>query len=195
MNQNSFKQTKVVTGLVRFSYVHVFTPVSFDDNTPKKYSVTVLIPKTDTKTLAAVQAAKEALRQKLRGQLPPDLKHPLRDGDAAAGDPVNAKGDEYRGHWFVNPSSKIKPGVVDANLQPVLDPEEFYSGCYGRASITFYPFDVKVNRGIACGLNNLQKLRDGESLGGRVAPEIDFADGDVFADAAVQDAGDWLKNL
>jgi len=63
---------------------------------------------------------------------------------------------------------------VDKNVQPILDSTEVYSGCYGRASITFYPFNTNGNRGIACGLQNLQKLADGESLGGRSRAEDDF---------------------
>lgn len=102
------------------------------------------------------------------------MKSPLRDGD------VERPEDEaYAGHYFINANSKLKPGVVDANLNEIIDPAEFYSGCYGRASITFYAYNVNGNKGIACGLQNLQKLKDGEPLGGsRASAASDFGDFD-----------------
>jgi hypothetical protein len=85
-------------------------------------------------------------------------------------------GDECKGHYVLNASSKNKPGVVDAALQPIIEPTEFYSGCYGRASLNFFAYNQAGNRGIGCGLNNLQKLADGEPLGGKSRPEDDFSD-------------------
>ena len=166
-------ETKVVTGKVRFSYVNVFEPRAVEEGQEPKYSVSILIPKTDKTTLAKIERAIEAAKQQglpmWGGKVPANLKTPLRDGDTdRPDDPA------YHGHYFINASSKIKPGVVDAQLNPIIDPTEFYSGCYGRASINFFPFNKAGNRGVAAGLNNLQKLADGDFLGGRSRPEDDF---------------------
>lgn len=158
-------ETKVVTGKVRFSYAHVFEAVTIGEGTEKKYSVSILIPKKDKATLAkineAVEAAKEEGKGKWGGKIPKMLKLPLRDGDLEKEDD-----DNYAGMMFLNASSKRRPQIVDQDLNEILDKEEFYSGCWGRASINFYAFDVSGNRGIAAGLNNLQKLEDDEKLGG-----------------------------
>lgn len=165
--------TKVVTGKVRLSYVYVFEPRAEEDGQEPKYSVCLLIPKSDRQTLTrikdAVEAAKTAGVSKWGGKVPPNLKMPLRDGDAERPDQP-----EFAGHYFLNANSKTKPGVVDAKLNPIIDSTEVYSGCYGRASVNFYAFDAKGNRGVACGLNNLQKLADGDYLGGRSRAEDDF---------------------
>lgn len=172
-NTNKNQATKVVTGEVRFSYLHVFEPHAIEEGQDKKYSVSLLIPKTDKKTLnaikKAIEAAKVAGAPKWGGKVPSNLKMPLRDGDVDRPDQ-----EEYAGMYFVNANSTNKPGLVDANVQPILDSTELYSGCYGRASINFYAYNVSGNKGIACGLNNIQKLRDGETLGGRSRAEDDF---------------------
>lgn len=172
---NEVKSTKVVTGKVRFSYLHVWEPQAIEGSTDKKYSVSLIIPKSDKVTLLrikdAIEAAKEAGKAKFGGKIPPTLKLPMRDGD------VERPEDEaYANAWFINATSKTKPGVVDTNLNQIIDQDELYSGCYGRASINFFAFNTNGNKGIACGLNNLQKLADGESLGGRSTAENDFSD-------------------
>lgn len=172
--------TKVITGEVRFSYAHVFeaTVIGDDgDDKDKKYSVCLLIPKKDKTTLAKINAAIDAAKaagktSKWENKLPPNLKLPLRDGDEEKSDKP-----EYAGHWFINATSKSKPGVVDEDLNPILERDQFYSGCYGRASINFYAFAMKGNKGVAAGLNNLQKTRDGEALAGFSTAEEDFGDG------------------
>ena len=173
--------TKVVTGEVRFSYLHVFTPHSMDEDKEPRFSVCLLIPKTDTKTIAkikkAIEAAKIAGKNKWGGKVPVNLKTPLRDGDTEQDDLGQLKKierPELDGHYFLNCTSKTQPGLVNRQLNPILDSEELYSGCHGRASINFYSFSVNGNKGIACGLNNIQKLRDGEYLGGRSRAEDDF---------------------
>ena len=175
--------TKVVTGKhTVFSYLNVNEPkVPLGGGTPK-YSVSLIIPKSDTVTVAkiraAIQAAYEEGQSKLKGnsKFVPDLdslKTPLRDGDK------ERKGDEaYANSWFMNANSTTKPGVVDADCQPILDTSELYSGIIGRASVNFYAFNSNGNKGIACGLNNLQKLSDGTPLGGHSRAEDDFADVD-----------------
>lgn len=164
--------TKVTTGKVRLSYVHFFEPHAIEGNEPK-YSVSVIIPKTDTATLKAikeaVEEAKEQGKGKWGGKVPPTLKTPLRDGDAERPDD-----EAYKNCYFLNASSKNKPGIVDINVQPILDATEVYSGCYGRLTLNFYPFSASGNKGIAAGLGNVQKLEDGEPLGGFTRAEDDF---------------------
>lgn len=177
------KDTKVVTGKVRFSFVNVFEPKTFGDNNEPKYSVMLLIPKTDVGTKKriddAIEGAKEAGIGKFGGKLPTLLKTTLKDADKDTdqdGEIFANKWDYTKGHYIINVSSKIKPAVVDANLQPIIDPTEFYSGCYGRASIRFFAYNSNGNKGISAGLNNLQKLEDGESLGSITTPEEDFGE-------------------
>ena len=168
--QNS---TKVVTGKVRFSYVHVFEPFAINADQEPKYSICLLIPKSDKETLRKIEAAVETVKKtqaaKWGGKIPSNLKTPLRDGDVERPDQ-----EEYHGMYFLNASTKLKPGVVDAQLNPILDPTEVYSGCYGRASINFFAYNTAGNKGIGCGLNHIQKLEDGDYLGGRTRPEDDF---------------------
>lgn len=166
---------KVITGVdTRWSYSNVWEPKSINGGTPK-YSMSLIIPKSDTKTIAKVQAAIEAAykegegeaKLKGNGKSVPALsvlKTPLRDGD------VERPDDEaYKNAYFVNANANSAPGIVDADLNPILTRSEVYSGVYGRASITFYAFNSSGNKGIACGLNNLQKIRDCEPLGGKAA--------------------------
>ena len=167
------KAIKVVTGKVRFSYAHVFTPQASQEGGTPKYSVSIIIPKSDTETInkinKAIEQAKEENKAVWGGTVPKGLKGGLRDGDAEKDDPA------YANSFFVNANSANKPGVVDANMNPIIDPSEFYSGCYGRASVTLYPYNASGTKGIAVGLNNVQKLEDGEKLGGGTSAAVDFA--------------------
>lgn len=167
-------ETKVITGVVRLSYAHVWIPVSINGGT-EKYSVALAIPKSDTKTINAINKAVDAAIEdgigKFGGKKPSKaaLKLPLRDGDAERPD------DEvYKGCYFVNANSTTAPQIVDKNVQPILDQNEVYSGCYARVSINFYAFNSSGNKGIACGLGNIQKIRDGEPLSGKSSAEDDF---------------------
>ena len=170
--------TKVITGEVRFSYLHVFEPYAGEVGQKAKYSVALLIPKKDKQTIALIQEAiAEATDQgqtsKWGGKVPKNLKLPLRDGDEEKAD----EHPEYAGMYFVNASSERQPGLVDSHKQEIFSDQELKSGDWGLASINFYPFSVSGNNGIACGLNNLMKKRDGESLGGTPASaEADFAE-------------------
>ena len=174
--------TKVITGVnTRWSYVNAWEPKSINGGAPK-YSVSLIIPKSDTKTIekiqAAIQAAYEEGQSKLKGNgrsVPAlsALKTPLRDGDMERPDD-----ETYANSYFVNANSSTAPGIVDADRNPILERSEVYSGVYGRASINFYAFNSNGNKGIACGLNNLQKIRDGEPLGGKSRAEDDFAEED-----------------
>lgn len=167
--------TKVITGKVRFSYANVFEPTAMQDGQIPKYNVSIIISKSDTKTVEAIkkaiETAKEAGKSKIadkNGNIPVNLKTPLRDGDEERPDDP-----AYENSYFINANSERKPGIVDRDLNPIMSRDDFYSGCYGRASINFYAFNVN-SKGIACGLNNLQKLEDGERLAGGSSAEEDF---------------------
>lgn len=167
-NQNN---TKVIVPC-RFSYLHCWEPDSVNGGNPK-YSVSAIIPKSDTKTVNAIKAAIEQAKKdsvsKWGGKVPANLKLPLRDGD------IDRPDDEaYAGCYFFNANSRQAPQVVDSKVQPILDQSEVYSGCYGKISVTFYGYNSNGNRGIAAGLGNIQKLKDGESLGGRTSAADDF---------------------
>ena len=169
----AMKSTKVVTGKARLSYAHVWEPASVNGSNPK-YSVSVIIPKNDTDTVKRINAAIEAAITegvgKFGGKKPnkASLKLPLRDGDVERDD------EAYKGHFFINANSKTAPQIVDRAVRPILDREEVYSGCYARVSLNFYAFNSNGNRGVACGLGNIQKVRDGEPLGGRATAADDF---------------------
>ena len=144
-----------------------------------KYSVSVIIPKSDTVTInkikATIEAAYEEGQSKLKGNgktVPAlsILKTPLRDGDLERPDDP-----AYANAYFINANSASAPGIVDADRQPILERSEVYSGVYGRASINLYAFNSNGNKEIACGLNNLQKIRDSEPLGGKSRAEDDFS--------------------
>lgn len=170
---------KVITGPdTRWSFANVWEPKSINGGTPK-YSVSLIVPKSDVKTVAKIKAAIEAAyyegEAKLKGNgksVPPvvAIKTPLRDGDIERPDDP-----AYANAYFINANSPTAPGIVDADRNPILSRSEVYSGVYGRASISFYAFNSNGNKGIACGLNNLQKVRDGEPLGGKTSAESDFA--------------------
>lgn len=174
--------TKVITGLVRFSYAHVFEAQAINEGDTPKYSICILIPKTDTATInkinKAVEAAKVVGKAKIsgkNGQIPLNLKNPLRDGDIdRADDPT------FEGYYFLNANTLRRPGIVDAELNPIMSQDEFYSGCYGRASLNFYAFNFNGSKGIAAGLQNLQKLKDGEPLAGGTSAESDFGGENKF---------------
>ena len=171
-------KTKVITTKVRFSYLNVFEARAVQEGQDKKYSVSLIIPKTDKELLKKIKAAitfaaEEGKTKKFGGKVPANLKTPLRDGD------VDRPDDEaYAGCYFIAANNKTKPGLVDKNGHTYLNEDdakqEFYSGIYGRASINFFAFNTAGNKGIACGLNGLQKLSDGEPLSGRASAEQDF---------------------
>lgn len=167
------KETKVVTGVVRLSYANIWQPKSVNGG-EEKYSVSLIIPKSDKKTIDAINAAVDAAIKegvgKFGGKIPnrAALKLPLRDGDTERDD------EAYKDSFFVNANSTTPPQIVDSKVQPILDRSEVYSGVYARVSITFYAFNSNGNRGIACGLGNIQKVRDGEPLSSRSNAEDDF---------------------
>ena len=171
--------TKVITGPnTTFSYLNCWDPKAIQGGTPK-FSVSLIIPKSDVKTIekikAAIQAAYEEGQSKLKGNgksVPAlsTLKTPLRDGDLERPDD-----EAYKNSYFINANSGTAPGIVDADRNPIIDRSEMYSGVKGRASINLYAYNVNGNRGIACGLNKQKKISDGTPLGGKSRAEDDFA--------------------
>lgn len=174
-------KTKVVTGTVRLSYANVWEPKSINGGA-EKYSVSLIIPKSDKKTIAAINAAVDAAIEeglaKFGGKKPKKaaIKLPLRDGDTERDD------EAYAGSYFVNANSQTPPQIVDQNVNPIMNRSEVYSGVYARVSINFYAFNSNGNKGVACGLGNIQKVRDGQPLGNRSTAEDDFG--------AIEDAED-----
>ena len=172
--------TQITTGKVRFSYLNVFQPRAINDGDAPKYSVTLLIPKSDKHTVSKIKAGMEAAKtsyiQRNSGKkLPAQLKHTLHDGD---GERPNGGefGEECKGHYVMTVSSKNPPVIVYNDKTPITDPKELFSGCYGRAIINFYVYDTNGNKGISAGLNGLMKLHDGEPLGGGVVTDSDWDD-------------------
>lgn len=181
---NINNKTKVVTSInTRLSYFHGWEPVSINGGTAK-YSVSVLISKDDKETIDAINVAIDAAIEegisKFGGKKPNKaaIKLPLRDGDIERDD------EAYKGHYFINANSITAPQIVDKSVKPILDQSEVYSGCYGRVSLNFYAFNSNGNKGVACGLGNIQKIKDGEPLGGKTSAADDFttlADDDFLA--------------
>lgn len=170
-------ETKVITGKARLSYANVWRPKS-TNGSAEKYSCVLLIPKTDKDTIAkvneAIKEAEKAGTAKFGAKFVggPNFKRQFHDGDE--------KGDEnYENCYYINANNTEKPGILGKNKEPITDQTEVYSGCYARASINFFPYNTNGNKGIGCSLNGLQKMADGESLGGRSRAEDDF---DVIAD-------------
>ena len=168
-------ENRVVFGPCRLSYTHLFQKHSFDgEDANGKYSTNILIPKSETETVEAIRKAIDAARRsgitaKWGGKEPKKLVSPLLDGDE--------RDDEvYAGHYYLNAKCSTRPGIVNRDMSPIVDEEEIYSGVWAIVSVTFFPFDVNVNKGIACGLNNVMKFKDDEKLGGRTSAENDFAD-------------------
>lgn len=164
--------TKVIIPC-RISFANIFEPKGINGG-DEKYSVSCVIPKSDKATLMKIHKAVEAAKEdgkvrKWNGKIPPNLKLPLRDGD------IDRPDDEtYQDCMFVNATSKDAPGIVDRRVQPVTDPMMVYSGCYCNVSVNFYAFNANGNRGVAAGLSNIQFVRDGERLSGRVSAEAEF---------------------
>lgn len=172
--------TQITTGKVRFSYCNLFAPRAMQDGAQAKYSVTLLIPKSDKSTLQKIQKAIDAAKTQYLSRhsgkkLPSNLKTTMHDGD---GERPNGGefGEECKGCYVMTVSSNNQPVIVDANKVPITDERELYSGCYGRAIINFYVYDTQGNKGVSAGLNGIMKLYDGEPLGGNVVTDSDWDD-------------------
>ena len=175
--------TYICIGEVRFGYVHVLSPRKKKDGSNDKYGVQLLIPKSDKEAVKlindSIEVAKKAgVSTRWNGKMPPasKLTLPLRDGDDE-----NPDDPTYEGMWFMNANTGLtrKPGIRvldNGQLVEALDEDDFYSGCYGAASISLYPYNNEGNVGVACSLNNVVKTRDGEKLAGGRSAEQDFDD-------------------
>lgn len=169
---------KVLTGEVRLSYVNLVAPRAAQQGAEPRYSVTLLIPKTDVATKAAIDAAmeaaaKDAVAKTWGGVRPPYLKPVIHDGDGVRPSGV-AFGPECKGHWVMTASTKTKPQVIDAYGNE-LTPTDIYSGMYARVTIRFFGYSNSGNKGVGCGLGNVMKIRDGEPLSGGASAASDFA--------------------
>jgi hypothetical protein len=172
----------VITGKVRLSYVHLFKPYSSQPGAEPKYSTTILVPKTDIATKQKIDAAinaaiQEGVSSRWNGVRPPVLSIPVYDGDGVRPSDGMPFSDECKGHWVFTASSKQAPQVVDLAIQPILNESEIYSGIYARVSIRFFAYASNGKKGIGCGLGPVQKLEDGEPLGGRVSAAAAFGGG------------------
>lgn len=172
---------RVVTGKVRLSFVHLFTPYARDTRKEPKYSVTLLIPKSDLATKQRIDAAINATihlesPKKWNGIVPPQIHLPLHDGDGVKPGDGLPFGDECKGHWVMTASSKAdqKPDIVDINLNPIINQSEIYSGVFARVSIRFFAYNAEGKKGIGCGLGNVQKIEDGPPLAGGRSAASDF---------------------
>jgi len=171
--------TTVTTGEARLSYTNLFQPFSNNPNSEPKYSVTVLVPKSDAQTKLAIDRAiqvaiESGVNKNWNGVRPPMIAICVHDGDGPRPSDGQPFGEECRGHWVFTASSKKPPFVVDQNVQGIINQAEVYSGMYGRVSVNFFAYNSNGKKGIGCGLNGVQKSRDGEALGGRVSAEEAF---------------------
>lgn len=168
----------IVTGEVRFSFVNIFEPKAGQNGGEPKYSITILLPKSDVATKQMIDREiqnelQNGISTKFGGTMPAMPAIPIHDGDGVRpnGEPF---GEECRGCWVFTASTKQKPEVVDENRQPILTQTQVYSGCYGRVSLRFFAYNQAGKKGVGCGLGNVQKLRDGDPLGGRTTAADDF---------------------
>lgn len=164
--------TNVTTGEVRLSFVHLFKTYANITGQEPKFSTTILLPKTDTATKARIDAAIEAAKQKgangcYNGVVPPVVPTPIWDGDGVKQDGTPF-GPECKGHWVftARASADYPPEVVDVHGNPIINHSDVYSGCYARVNVEFFPYNFNGKRGVGCSLGPVQKLRDGEALGG-----------------------------
>lgn len=167
---------KVLTPKFRVSFPNVFKAKVNNLSGEEEFSLVALFPKDADLTFLKA-AAKEAIVEKWgadKSKWPKLLRNPLRDQADKMKEGVLPAGHE-EGAMFLNLKTKQRPGIVNENMEDIIDSSEFYPGCYARASVNAYAYDQKGNRGVAFGLSNIQKMGDGESLGGRSTPEQDFA--------------------
>jgi len=167
---------KVVTPTFRVSFPNVFKPKRNELNGKDEYSLVAVFKKGED--LSAIEKAIQDAAEKKWGadkkKWPPKMKTPLKSCDDRMKDGVLPAPYE-KGAFYLNLKSTERPGLVDQKLQPILDSSEFYPGVYARATINTFAYDQMANKGVSVGLNNLQKVADGEALNGRVKAEADFS--------------------
>lgn len=161
----------IISPEFRVSFPNVFRPQAMKgSNNEPKYGITMLFKKGENLAAlekAVLDCATEALGAD-RSKWPKGLRSPFRDQGER-----DYEGYE-QGAVFVNATSKQRPGLVDANVQDIIEERQFYAGCYARASLRAFYYDSSGNKGVGFGVQNIQKTRDGEPLGGRTTPEQDF---------------------
>lgn len=183
---------RVITGKTRWAYLNVWEPRPTDrEGETPYYSACILIPKTDKKTInainQAVQAALEEGKNRIfNGKIPSAYRHPLRDGDVD-----RPEKEEFRECYFINAKTKHKPDILDTSLNPILEKDKVYSGCYGVASLSFYAYDSKGSKGVTAQLRNLMKVEDGKPLSGGLSAQEEFATV-VTEYATPEKAEDWF---
>jgi hypothetical protein len=176
LKPKTMSDTKITTGLVRLSFVNVWEAKA-DQKGKMFYSICAMVPKKDTATIKAIGAAVEAAKVAKWGfKVPKGLKLPLRDGDADEED----KGEEFAGMMFFNCKSKNKVGLIDSKRQEVLEEDRIYSGVWGKVNVNFYGYEVEGSKGVAVGLNAVQRLKDDDKLGGGGWSGDDFKDEKSF---------------
>lgn len=185
--------TKVLTGEVRLSYVNLIQPKAHKQGGDPKYSVTLLIPKTDAATLndisQSMNAAYEDGVQKKWGGARPTGRQLIYDGDGLTANGLPF-GEECKGHYVITASSTSKPQVVGMdNIACELAPQDIYSGMYARVTINFFAYDTQGSKGVGCGLGNVMKTRDGEALAGGASAASDFEGVGSVAAPAYQQPG------
>lgn len=190
--------TKCLIGEARMNFVHVFAPDSFDDKSEPKYSVVLSFPKTNKELYKKIESAINECAEKAKAQYGGALPKKFSIVEIQDGADWDEKFN-LEDSFIIKASSSYKPEVVKkakvmgkVQLVPITDEEEFYSGCYGYASVSFYKYDTGVSKGITCGLNSLLKSKDGDKLGGGSgSAEADFAgvidDVDEFEDTESND--------
>ena len=184
--------TRVTTGEVRASYFSALAPRKNELSGKDEYSTQILIPKTDTETIAALKAAaKEALAAKFGDKIPKNVRNPLRDGDTETKQDGSPLGKEYQGHFFCNVKSTSKPGAIDTHGNDLIGADDIVSGDYIRVSLNAYAYSQAGNNGVSFGLNNILLVRKGEPLGGaKPSAAADFGIARGAAPAATADS-DW----
>lgn len=171
----ALSNTQMTTGEVRLSYVHLDAPYANPNtNADPKYQVTVLMPKSDVQAKARLDAAYQAavqkgVAEKWNGTMPPIVACSIHDGDGVRPSTGEPFGPECKGHWVFTASSKNPVSLVDAGMNPIVQKGELYSGCYARVCVSLFPYNTAGKRGIGIGLEAVQKLRDGDPLGGGVS--------------------------
>ena len=168
---------------VRFSYVNVFqAKPPFNNPTGEaKFSVTILVPKSNTQAKAVIDQAiavaiEAGVSTKWNNVRPPQPAICIHDGDGVRPSDGQPFGEECKGCWVFTASAKADhpPFVVDAQVQPIIDPTKVYSGMWGNVSVSFFPYNSAGKKGVGCGLNGLQVTRDGEPLSARVTAQDAF---------------------
>lgn len=171
------KKSSIVVGPVQLNFCNVWEPKAVEGSDKEKYSVQIRLHKKRDKALileiqSAVKAIATASKETVFKGKTANLKLPLRDGD-------NSDDETLKGHYFFNASSDSQPGIVDRNRKPIIEQDEVYSGVIAYVSVNFFAFNKNGNKGIAAGLNNILKYKDGERIAGKPSAQSDFKNLDI----------------